>query len=243
MNDKRILIVEDEKLIADLERDYLQAAGFAADIAYDGKTGLDMALKGGYAFILLDVMLPGIDGFEICRRVRERMDVPVMMVTARRDDIDKIKGLGLGADDYMVKPFSPSEMVARVRAHIAMHERLAGEAGDGAAGAGKPGAITLGDLRIEPATHRVFIGDREIQLVNREFELLLFLSSNPGIVFSKDTLFDRVWGLDASGDTATVTVHINRLREKMGDNTSSPHYIETVWGAGYRMKAGPQAEY
>ena len=178
--------------------------------------------------ILLDVMLPKRDGFEICRILRDQMDVPIMMVTARKDDIDKISGLGLGADDYMVKPFSPSEMVARVKAHIAMHERLK----KGPSGSCR--AIVIGEVKIEPDTRRVFVSGREIFLVNKEFELLLFLAENAGIVFSKDTLLDRVWGIDALGDTATVTVHINRLREKMGDSASQ--YIETVWGAGYRMR-------
>jgi len=234
MEKQRILIVEDDPLIAALERDYLLAGGFDAEIAEDGETGLKRALTGAYQLVLLDVMLPKLDGFAICRTLRDRLNVPIMMVTARRDDIDKIRGLGLGADDYMVKPFSPSEMVARVKAHIAIHSRLS--AAEGA----QPREITLGDLRIEPATRRVFVGEREIPLVNKEFELLRFLAENPGIVFSKDTLLDRVWGLDALGDTATVTVHINRLREKMGDDTSSPRYIETVWGAGYRMKPSPE---
>lgn len=230
MEHNKVLVVEDEKLIAELERDYLTAAGFDADIALDGEEGLEKALTGLYQMVLLDVMLPKRDGFEICRMLRDKLNVPIMMVTARRDDIDKIRGLGLGADDYMVKPFSPSEMVARVKAHIAMHDRLQGPAG------ATRRAVQIGALRIEPDTRRVFVDDKEIFLVNKEFELLLFLAENAGIVFSKDTLFDRVWGIDASGDTATVTVHINRLREKMGDTTASPRYIETVWGAGYRMR-------
>ncbi len=230
MEHNKVLVVEDEKLIAELERDYLTAAGFDVDTAMDGEEGLEKALTGLYQMVLLDVMLPKRDGFEICRMLRDKLNVPIMMVTARRDDIDKIRGLGLGADDYMVKPFSPSEMVARVKAHIAMHDRLQGPVGD------THRTVQIGALRIEPDTRRVFVDNKEILLVNKEFELLLFLAENAGIVFSKNTLFDRVWGIDASGDTATVTVHINRLREKMGDTTASPRYIETVWGAGYRMR-------
>ena len=230
MEHNKVLVVEDEKLIAELERDYLTAAGFDVDTAMDGEEGLEKALTGLYQMVLLDVMLPKRDGFEICRVLRDKLDVPIMMVTARRDDIDKIRGLGLGADDYMVKPFSPSEMVARVKAHIAMHDRLQGPVGD------THRTVQIGALRIEPDTRRVFVDNKEILLVNKEFELLLFLAENAGIVFSKNTLFDRVWGIDALGDTATVTVHINRLREKMGDTTASPRYIETVWGAGYRMR-------
>ena len=230
MEHNKVLVVEDEKLIAELERDYLTAAGFDVDTVMDGAEGLEKALTGLFQMVLLDVMLPKRDGFEICRVLRDKLDVPIMMVTARRDDIDKIRGLGLGADDYMVKPFSPSEMVARVKAHIAMHDRLQGPAGD------THRTVQIGALRIEPDTRRVFVDNKEILLVNKEFELLLFLAENAGIVFSKNTLFDRVWGIDALGDTATVTVHINRLREKMGDTTASPRYIETVWGAGYRMR-------
>ena len=230
MEHNKVLVVEDEKLIAELERDYLTAAGFDVDTAMDGAEGLEKALTGLFQMVLLDVMLPKRDGFEICRVLRDKLDVPIMMVTARRDDIDKIRGLGLGADDYMVKPFSPSEMVARVKAHIAMHDRLQGPVGD------THRTVQIGALRIEPDTRRVFVDNKEILLVNKEFELLLFLAENAGIVFSKNTLFDRVWGIDALGDTATVTVHINRLREKMGDTTASPRYIETVWGAGYRMR-------
>lgn len=229
--------MEDEVLISNLERDYLSANGFDAEIARDGERGLSMALEGGYDLVILDVMLPKIDGFEICRIIRDKLNVPIIMITARKDDIDKIRGLGLGADDYMVKPFSPSEMVARVKAHISIHDRLKRSSDAGPDHAEKSyHDIVIGDLKIEPASRRVLIDGREILLANKEFELLLFLAENPGIVFSKDTLFDRVWGMDALGDTATVTVHINRLREKMGDNTASPRYIETVWGAGYRMK-------
>lgn len=228
---KKILIVEDDKAIGELERDYLEADGFTIDIAADGTAGLEKAKTNQYDLLILDVMLPGADGFEIIRAVRKDQDIPILMVSARREDVDKIRGLGLGADDYISKPFSPSELVARVKAHLARYERLTGTSGTAAIT-----SIHIGDLEIQPEAHRVFVGEKEVALANKEFELLLFLAKNRGIVFSKNTLFERVWGLDAVGDTATVMVHINRLREKLEKDPSSPQYIETVWGAGYRCK-------
>lgn len=176
-------------------------------------------------------MLPKIDGFTVCRSLREYLDIPILMVTAKKEDIDKIRGLGLGADDYIVKPFSPGELVARVQAHIATYNRL------------KDGIreiqleITVGAIRINPKSHRVFVKEKEISLKNKEYELLLFLVTNADMVFDKETLYERIWGMDAVGDNATVAVHINRLREKIEDDPSNPHYIETVWGAGYRFRA------
>ena len=228
---KKILIVEDDKAIGELERDYLEADGFTIDIAADGTAGLEKAKTNRYDLLILDVMLPGADGFEIIRAVRKDQDIPILMVSARREDVDKIRGLGLGADDYISKPFSPSELVARVKAHLARYERLTGTSGTAAIT-----SIRIGDLEIQPEAHRVFVGEKEVALANKEFELLLFLAKNRGIVFSKNTLFERVWGLDAVGDTATVMVHINRLREKLEKDPSAPQYIETVWGAGYRCK-------
>ena len=228
---KKILIIEDDKAIGELERDYLEADGFTIDIAADGTAGLEKAKTNRYDLLILDVMLPGADGFEIIRAVRKDQDIPILMVSARREDVDKIRGLGLGADDYISKPFSPSELVARVKAHLARYERLTGTSGTAAIT-----SIRIGDLEIQPEAHRVFVGEKEVALANKEFELLLFLAKNRGIVFSKNTLFERVWGLDAVGDTATVMVHINRLREKLEKDPSSPQYIETVWGAGYRCK-------
>lgn len=222
---KRILIIEDDELIAELERDYLEAGGFEVEMELDGREGLKKALTGEYDAMILDLMLPGINGFEICRKVREKLNLPVIMVTARKEDIDKIRGLGLGADDYMVKPFSPAEMVARVRSHIRIHEQLLGER------EAKERAIQIRDLEIFPQERRVYRKQREVSLTNKEFELLLFLIENPNIVFSKDTLFDRIWGLDSSGTTATVTVHINRLREKLESDPSNPKMIETIWGS------------
>jgi DNA-binding response OmpR family regulator len=227
---KQILIVEDDKSIAELERDYLEAADFEVTIAGDGRQGLELAQSGEYDLLLLDVMLPGVDGFQICREVRKTREIPILMVSARREDIDKIRGLGLGADDYIIKPFSPSELTARVKAHLSRYERLLANSGKQLLK-----SIQCGDLEIQPDTHRVYLAGKEISLTNREFELLLFLSQNPGIVFSKDRLFERVWGLDAAGDTATVMVHVNRLREKIEPEPSKPIYIETVWGAGYRF--------
>lgn len=230
---KRILIIEDDQGIAELERDYLEANGFSADIAVDGKIGEKKALEDAYDLILLDIMLPGTDGFHICRRIREEKEVPILMVSAKREDMDKIRGLGLGADDYIIKPFSPTELVARVKAHITRYERLMGKAQQKAADGE---VIRSGDLEIYVDKHRVYVKGEEIALTNREFELLVFLAKHPGLVFSRDRLFERVWGLDAEGDTATVMVHINRIREKIEPDPAKPIYIETVWGAGYRFK-------
>ena len=228
---KRILIVEDDRLAAELERDYLEAAGFDVDIVGEGVNGQRMAETEDYDLLLLDVMLPGKDGFAICREVRQKKNIPIILLTARAGDIDKIRGLGLGADDYISKPFNPMEMVARVQAHIRIHERLLGE---GAREAQRE-EITCKDLVISLPQRRVLVRGQEIHLKNREYELLCFLASHPGIVFSKDTLFDRIWGMEASGDTATVMVHVNRIREKIERNPQKPEYILTVWGAGYKF--------
>jgi Response regulators consisting of a CheY-like receiver domain and a winged-helix DNA-binding domain len=229
---KRILIIEDDKNIAELERDYLEADSFEVKITDNGESGLREALGGTYDLILLDLMLPKTDGFTVCRRIRENKDTPVLMVSARRDDIDKIRGLGLGADDYLVKPFSPSELVARVKAHIARYERLTSMKG-----VPRRRVISVDGLEIDADARRVYLDHAELNFANKEFDLLLFLAENPNIVFSKDTLFDRIWGLDSMADTTTVTVHINRIREKIEKNTANPQFIETVWGAGYRFRA------
>lgn len=228
---KRILIVEDDELIAELERDYLETNGFSVDLVFDGTEGFERALTGGYDALILDVMLPGKNGFEICRELRRDMNTPILMVTAKKEDVDKIRGLGLGADDYLVKPFSPAELVARVRTHIQMHERRLEERAQR-----NEKGIEIRNLLILPDARRVYLNDEEVSLANKEFELLLFLAENPNIVFSKDTLFDRVWGMEAVGNTATVTVHINRLREKLEKEGTDSPFIETVWGAGYRFK-------
>lgn len=225
----KILIIEDDAAIAAIERDYLEVDHFEVEIASDGVTGLNRGLSGEFDLILLDLMLPGIDGFSVCRKLRERLDIPILMVTARREDIDKIRGLGLGADDYIEKPFSPSVLVARVKANLAQYRRVSGEKK-------APSEITLGGVRVNTGTHRVFVDDREVELKNKEYELLLFLMLNVDMVFDRETLYERVWGLEAMGDNATVAVHINRLREKIEKNPSNPRYIETVWGAGYRFR-------
>ncbi len=229
---KKILIIEDDKLVADLERDYLEASGFDVEITENGIAGQMLAETKDYALILLDVMLPGKNGFDICREIRKNKNVPIILLTARTEDIDKVRGLGLGADDYIVKPFNPAEMVARVQAHIRIHERLLDEC---AAEKQVKDDIIFGDLAIYIPQRRVTVRGKEVKLKNREYELLLFLASNPGIVFSKDTLFDRIWGMDAVGDTATVMVHVNRIREKIEKNPQKPEYILTVWGAGYKF--------
>ena len=229
---KSILIIEDDTAISELERDYLEANDFAAEIIPDGQKGLERALAADYDLILLDLMLPGIDGFAVCRAIRQKKDTPILMVSARQEEIDKIRGLGLGADDYIVKPFSPNELVARVKAHIARYERLTQKSTQGS------DSIFTGDLEIQPEARRVFTGGKEVNLTRREFDLLLFFAQNPGIAFSKDKLFDRIWGMDALGDTATVMVHINRIREKIEPNPAEPVYIETVWGVGYRFQGG-----
>lgn len=225
----KILIIEDDADIAAIERDYLEIENYEVEIVSDGMSGLACGLNGAFDLILLDLMLPGMDGFAICRKLREKINIPILMVTARQEDIDKIRGLGLGADDYIEKPFSPTVLVARVKANLAQYERLAGT--------GKPPSeITLGEIRLNTGTHRVFARGREVELKNKEYELLLFLMLNVDLVFDRETLYEKVWGLDALGDNATVAVHINRLREKLEKDPARPRYIETVWGAGYRFR-------
>lgn len=225
-----ILIIEDDISIAEIERDYLEIKGFNVEIENDGIKGMNKAMEGKYSLIILDVMLPNMDGFNICRKLREELDIPIIMVTAKKEDIDKIRGLGLGADDYVVKPFSPSELVARVEANIAAYRRIKGRSND------VKSEITIGTLKINQKSHRVFVKNKEIFLKNREYELLLFLVTNADMVFSKEALYEKIWGYDAFGDIATVAVHINRLREKIEEDSANPRYIETVWGAGYRFR-------
>jgi len=227
---KRILIIEDNIEIAELERDFLEASAIESVIETDGTKGLERALQEDFDLILLDIMLPGIDGFHICRRIREEKEVPILMVSAKREDMDKIRGLGLGADDYIVKPFSPNVLVARVKGHLTRYEQLTSRETH-------RDVLRYGDLEIDESGHRVFVKGKEVALPNKEFELLLFFAKNPDIVFSKETLFDRVWGSEALGETATVSVHVNRIREKIEEDTANPRYIETVWGAGYRFRS------
>ena len=229
--EKRILIIEDDEYIADLEKDYLEINGYKATVVNDGQAGLETALNDDFSLIILDLMLPMLDGFEVCRQIRERKDIPIIMVTAKKEEIDKVKGFGLGIDDYIVKPFNPSELVARVNAHIARYKRLTEKAA-----ITPEDTLTVGDLTIDKIARRVFVDGNEVTFTHKEFDLLVFLATHPNIVFSKDALFDRIWGLDAIGETSTVTVHINRIREKIEDDSSNPKYIETVWGVGYRFR-------
>ncbi|SDB29671.1 DNA-binding response regulator, OmpR family, contains REC and winged-helix (wHTH) domain [Pseudobutyrivibrio sp. YE44] len=226
----RILIIEDEEAIAELEKDYLELSNFEVDIEGDGEKGLQKALAGNYDMYILDLMLPGVDGFELCKRIREVKNVPILMVTAKKEEIDKIRGLGLGADDYITKPFSPSELVARVKAHLARYERLVQSP------AIKKNEISIRGLRIDKASRRVWINGEEKVFTAKEFDLLTFLAENPNVIYSKEQLFETLWGEESIGDISTVTVHVNKIREKIELNTSKPQYIETIWGVGYRFK-------
>lgn len=226
----KILIIEDEEAIAEIEKDYLELSDFEVEIEENGEKGLEKALKGDYDLILLDVMLPGKDGFEICREVRKEKKIPILMVSAKKDDIDKIRGLGLGADDYLSKPFSPSELVARVKAHLARYSRLINSSD------GKNSYIDIRGIRIDRTARRVFVNEEEKNFTTKEFDLLTFLADNPNHVYSKEELFREVWGMESIGDIATVIVHIKKIREKIEKDTSAPQYIETIWGVGYRFK-------
>lgn len=226
----RILIIEDEIAIAELEKDYLELSGFEVEMEHCGDSGQERALKEDFDLIILDLMLPNVDGFEICKAIRASKNIPVIMVSAKKDDIDKIRGLGLGADDYMTKPFSPSELVARVKAHLARYERLIGS------GIKENDIIEIRGIKIDKTARRVYINDVEKSFTTKEFDLLTFLAQNPNHVYTKDELFTEIWDMESIGDIATVTVHIKKIREKIEFNTSKPQYIETIWGVGYRFK-------
>ena len=226
----KILIIEDEEVIADLEKDYLELSGFEVEITNNGKDGLARALKGDFSLIILDLMLPEIDGFEVCKKIREERNIPIIMVSAKKDDIDKIRGLGLGADDYMTKPFSPSELVARVKAHLNRYDRLVGSAQK------KNDMIEIRGLQIDKTARRVWVDSEEKAFTTKEFDLLAFLAENPNHVYSKEELFREIWDMDSIGDIATVTVHIKKIREKIEYDSANPQYIETIWGVGYRFK-------
>jgi DNA-binding response OmpR family regulator len=225
----KILIAEDDPEIAMLERDYLEIEGFEVSVVDNGQQAVTQALSGDFGLILLDLMLPGCNGYDVCRLIRDRIDVPILMVTARTESVDKIRGLGLGADDYIPKPFDPAELVARVKAHLSRYARLTG------GGQGEPEVIDLGNVQILPQSWRVVKDGREIKMPNREFALLKFLAEHPNTVFSKEKLFETIWGCEYVGDSATVTVHIGRIRDKVEDDPAHPRLIETVWGAGYRL--------
>lgn len=224
----KILIIEDDREIAEIERDYLELDGFASDIASDGVSGLEKALNGGYDLILLDLMLPGMDGFSVCKRLREKLDIPILMVTARTQDIDKIRGLGFGADDYIEKPFSPGVLVARVKAHLAQYTRLKPRQAESS-------VISVGPVSIDTDARTVTVRGAAVALTNKEYELLLFLARHPNQIFSREDLYEMIWGLESMGDNITVAVHVNRLREKLEEDPAKPQLIQTVWGVGYRL--------
>ena len=226
----KILIIEDEEAIAELEKDYLELNDFTVIMENTGDAGLATALKEDVDLIILDLMLPGMDGFEICKRIREQKDVPILMVSAKKDDIDKIRGLGLGADDYLTKPFSPSELVARVKAHMARYDRLVGTH------AKENNIVEVRGIKIDKTARRIFVDGEEKTFTTKEFDLLTFLAENPNHVYTKEELFREIWDMDSIGDIATVTVHIKKIREKIETDTSKPQYIETIWGVGYRFK-------
>ncbi len=227
---KHILIIEDDLDIAELERDYLQLNGYKAEIVQDGLQGLKKAVSGMYDVVVVDLMLPNKDGFEIIREIRRSREIPIIVVSARNEDIDKIRGLDVGADDYLTKPFSPAELAARIKAHITRYKRLKGTAA-------KSEVIQHKGLEINTSSHKVLMSGREIQLTTKEYELLVFLASNPNIVFSKEHIFDAIWGDEYHGDTATVAVHIQKIRKKIEKDPSNPEYIETLWGTGYRFNS------
>ncbi len=226
----RILIIEDDVAIAELQKDYLELSDFEVDIEVDGLKGLERALANNYDLYILDLMLPGLDGFDLCKQIREEKNVPILLVTAKKEELDKIRGLGLGADDYITKPFSPSELVARVKAHLARYERLISSPNI------TRDEITIRGIRIDKTARRVWINGEEKAFTVKEFDMLLFLAENPNVIFSKEQLFEQIWEEESIGDISTVTVHINKIREKIEMNTSKPQYIETIWGVGYRFK-------
>ena len=226
----KILIIEDEEAIADLEKDYLELSGFEVKICNTGDEGLQTALREEFDLIVLDLMLPGLDGFEVCKKVREEKNIPIIMVSAKKEDIDKIRGLGMGADDYMTKPFSPSELVARVKAHLARYDRLVGSSNQ------NNDVIEIRGIRIDKTARRVMVDGEEKAFTGKEFDLLTFLAEHPNHVYTKEELFREIWDMDSIGDIATVTVHIKKIREKIEFDSAKPQYIETIWGVGYRFK-------
>ncbi|MCK0471190.1 response regulator transcription factor [Halalkalibacter sp. APA_J-10(15)] len=227
----KILIIEDELSIAELQKDYLELNGFQVDIENDGESGLNQALKHHYDLIVLDLMLPGMSGFDICKEIRQSKETPVLMVTARTEEIDIIRGLGLGANDYMKKPFSTNEFVARIKAQLDRYRCLKGENKKGKS------EIRIRDLVIDQLSRKVYVNENDVYFRVKEFELLFYMASHPGRIFTKDELFEQIWGMDAISDNATVTVHIGKIRDKIAQQSTSYEYIETVWGVGYRFNA------
>lgn len=231
---KRILIIEDDEDISMIEDAYLAAAGFETKLLADGLHVNEILEQEQFDLILLDLMLPGKSGYTICREIRDKVDIPILMVTARSEPVDKIRGLGMGADDYIPKPFDPAELVARVTANIRQYDRMR-EKFQSTETSDEPEEIRIRNLRILVNSWKVYKGDQELKFPNKEFELLKFLAMNPNIVFSKEKLFEKIWGFDYAGDSATVMVHVNRIREKIEDDSRNPQILETVWGAGYRL--------
>jgi len=228
---RKILIIEDQQSIAELEKDYLEINNFQVDIKNNGREGLELALNKDYDLILLDLMLPDMDGFEICKKIRKEKNIPILIISARGEDIDKIRGLGLGADDYISKPFSPNELVARVKAHLNRFDRLTGKSEKAKQ------EIQIKNLIINQVSRRVFLDNKEIIFTTKEFEILNFLASHPNIVFSKEQLYDHIWGDDSYGDIATIAVHIKKIRDKIEKDPQHPRFIDTLWGSGYRFNA------
>ena len=226
----RILIIEDDKNIAELERDYLQLNGYKTDIVEDGETGAKLALSGQYDIIVVDLMLPKKDGYQVIKEVRNKLEIPIIVVSAKSEDIDKIRGLEYGADDYLTKPFSPAELTARIKSHIRRYERLRGNNI-------APEIISYGGLEINAASHKVYVNGKEVQMTTKEYELLFLFASNPNIVFTKDHLFSAVWDNESYGDVATVAVHIQKIRKKIEKDPANPELIETLWGSGYRFNS------
>ena len=229
---KKVLLIEDDMGIYELERDYLEIEGYEVDIQTNGVDGLAAALEHEYDLIILDIMIPKKDGFSVCRDIRKKKEIPIIMVSAKREDIDKIRGLGLGADDYMIKPFSPAELVARVKSHIQRYNRIRNSLGTTVEIESK---IAAGSLEILLDSHQVFLGGTEVSLTPREYDILILLASSPNRVFTKEEVFESIWGIDSLGETSTIMVHINRLRAKIDKQFQGEEYIDTVWGVGYRF--------
>ncbi len=233
----KVLIVDDEPSIVELVRFTLEKEGFRTEAATDGHQALEAVERSRPDLVLLDLMLPGIDGLDVCRQLRQKARIPIIMLTAKATEVDKVVGLELGADDYITKPFSPRELVARVRAVLRRSQaRAEASAAEGGAQPAAGQELRAGDIRMDVARHQVWVGERLVELTPKEYELLRTFMANKGIVLTRELLLDRVWGYDFAGDTRTVDVHVVRLRQKLEDDPAHPRYIETVRGVGYRMR-------
>lgn len=231
MSQKKILVVDDEKEIANLVRDFLIAEGFEVVVSYDGEEGMNAFKQHKPDLAVLDIMLPKKDGMEVCRTIRSESSIPIIMLSAKKSDIDKVLGLGLGADDYVTKPFSPVELVARIKAHLRRYTQLSSKESNA-------DILTFEKLKIYLESYKVTIEGREISLTAKEFETLRLLASSPSRVYTREQIFNQVWGFNEYGDINTVTVHIKKIREKIEDDPSHPEYIKTVWGVGYKFDGG-----